>query len=136
LALKILQFYASPGQIFFGDQATVCYGVEGAVTVRIEPEVEQIKPSLSRCIVVAPKKDTAYRLIAQGPGAEETSKTLRIEVKPIRRPAPAIAAFTASEARLKPGGSTKLCFRVENAESLRVDPPVQYLGASVSGSLV
>src|SRR6266446_4470878 len=86
LALKVLQFYAVPGEIVTGEQSLICYGVEDAVSVRIEPEVEKLSPSFSRCIGVSPKRDTTYKLIVQGSRQEQESRTLRILVKPIPRP--------------------------------------------------
>jgi hypothetical protein len=136
LAVKILQFYAAPGDIFAGERALICYGAEEASSVRISPEVAKLSPALSRCIAVEPKQDTTYTLTVVGPGSEQLTKTLRIRVRPVPRPAPEIAAFTSSESRIKLGGMAKLCFRVENAESVRIEPPVQYLGASVSGCFV
>ena len=136
LALKILQFYATPDQIFVGDQALICYGVEDATSVRIDPEVDRVSAALSRCVAVSPKRDTTYKLTATSQSGEQSVKTLRIAVKPIPRPAPVILSFTAAEAKINPGGSTKLCFRVDNAISVRVDPPVQELGAAVSGCFV
>ena len=34
LAVKILQFYAAPGEIITGEQALLCYGTEDAASVR------------------------------------------------------------------------------------------------------
>jgi hypothetical protein len=134
-SLKILQFYASPGEIFVGEQALLCYGVEDAVSVRIEPEVEKIKPALTRCIGVSPKRDTTYKFIAQGASQEKESREVRILVKPVPVPPPSISYF-APDGPFAKDGSVKLCFRLENASSVRVEPPVQVLGAAVSGCFV
>src|SRR5436190_1813875 len=48
--LKILNFYATPGILRRGQKGLVCYGVSNATTVRIEPGVEALKPSMSRCV--------------------------------------------------------------------------------------
>ena len=78
---KILAFYAYPGVIGRGEETRICYGVSGAKMVRIEPGVEAIKPSLNRCLNVAPRKTTQYRLIAEdGAGHTVTeSFTLRVQ---------------------------------------------------------
>ena len=55
--LKILSFY--------GTEHLICYGVANAKTVRIEPHVEDVKPSLSRCLEVRPTKPTEYKLTAE-----------------------------------------------------------------------
>src|SRR6266568_4936413 len=93
LALKILQFYAAPGEIFVGEQALLCYGVGDAASVVIEPEIGKISPALSRCVAVSPKRDTTYKLTVSGLAGEESTKTLRIAVKPIPRPAPVVLSF-------------------------------------------
>jgi len=134
-SLKILQFYASPGEIIIGEQALLCYGVEDAVSVRIEPGAEKISPALTRCIGVSPKKDTTYTFVAQGANEVTDSRTVRILVKPVPVPPPSISYFSA-DGQLGKDGSIKLCFRLENASSVRVEPPVQTLGAAVSGCFV
>ena len=55
--LKILSFY--------GTGRLICYGVANAKTVRIVPYVEDLKPSLSRCLEVHPEKQTKYTLTAE-----------------------------------------------------------------------
>jgi hypothetical protein len=62
--LKVLTFYGSPMVIHRGKASTVCYGVTGAKNVHIEPEIEPVKPSLSRCIQAFPRQTTTYTLSA------------------------------------------------------------------------
>ncbi len=77
---EILQFYASPGVIRRGETAQVCYGVSNAKTVRIEPRpAGGVWPSLSRCVEVAPAKDTTYTLIIED--GKGSTKTASVEVK-------------------------------------------------------
>jgi len=64
-SLKIVAFYADPGIIRRGEKGLICYSVANAATVEIEPGVEPVKPSLSRCVTVAPTKDTHYTLTAK-----------------------------------------------------------------------
>jgi hypothetical protein len=77
---EILQFYASPGAIRRGEKAQVCYGVSNAKVVRIAPRpASGVWPSLSRCVEVAPTKDTTYTLtIEDGKG---NTKTATVDVK-------------------------------------------------------
>ena len=79
--LNILQFYASPGAIPRGDTAQLCYGVANAKTVRIEPEVSGVWPSLSRCVDVSPKKDTTYKFIAEDAAGHTETKTVTLRVE-------------------------------------------------------
>jgi hypothetical protein len=80
--VKILQFYASPGVIPKGGHATLCYGVANAKSVRIEPEVEGLWPSLNRCFYVEPKRDTRYTLTAEGADGKRVSESFLLRVKP------------------------------------------------------
>src|SRR6185295_9649508 len=61
--LKILNFYATPGVIRPGERADVCYGVNGAKSVRIEPPVGELHPALARCVQVSPAANTEYKLV-------------------------------------------------------------------------
>jgi hypothetical protein len=62
--LGILAFYAVPAQVRPGERVQLCYGVSEAATVTIEPGVEPVRPSYSRCVDIFPRKDTTYTLTA------------------------------------------------------------------------
>jgi hypothetical protein len=71
--LKILSFYASPGMVRRGEKALVCYGVVNAKTVRLDPAVERIWPSASRCFAIIADRETRFTLTAEdGQGHTET----------------------------------------------------------------
>jgi len=57
--LKILNFYGSPGVIRRGGKWLLCYGVANAKTVRIEPGIEALATSISRCVAISPAKETS-----------------------------------------------------------------------------
>lgn len=78
--LKILAFYASPGKIHPGQKASLCYGVNEAKTVRLEPAVEEVWPAYSRCIEVSPAKDTEYKLTAEDASGHSVSQSAIIQV--------------------------------------------------------
>ncbi len=79
--LKILSFYASPPVVKPGGRTLLCYGVSNAKSVSIEPHLDHVTPSLSRCLEVFPKRSTEYKLTAQDAhGHSETvSFLLRVE---------------------------------------------------------
>lgn len=79
--LKILSFYASVPQIKRGESAQLCYGVSNAKSVRIEPAVQGVWPSISRCVDVAPAKDTTYTLFAEGKDGRSDQQTATVTVK-------------------------------------------------------
>ena len=80
--LKILDFYATSPAIRRGERATICYGVNAADRVRIEPLVEELHPAVSHCLQVAPLKDTEYKLTAQDRAGHIVTQSLTIKVAP------------------------------------------------------
>jgi hypothetical protein len=78
--LKITQFYADSA-IHPGAKALVCYGVANAKSVRIEPAIEPITPSLSRCIQASPSKTTEYTLTAQDAAGHSVAQTIVVKVQ-------------------------------------------------------
>ena len=79
---KITQLYASPAAIARGDRSLLCYGVEGAASVRLEPAVEELAPSRARCIEVKPEVSTKYTLYAKNRAGAEVSKEVEIAIDP------------------------------------------------------
>src|SRR5579863_4714827 len=80
--LKILSFYASPPEIHQGGQSLICFGVNAAKSVRIEPPVEELHPALSRCFPVSPRRDTEYRLTAEDAAGHIVTASLTVRVIP------------------------------------------------------
>jgi hypothetical protein len=78
--LTILGFYANPGAIHSGQKAQLCYGVNNADNVRIEPPVKDVWPSLSRCVDVTPKKETVYKLIAEDSSGHAKTATTTVRI--------------------------------------------------------
>ena len=134
-APRILQFYAAPGVIPRGETSSLCYGVENAETVSIDPPVEEIKPALSRCLSVSPSSSTRYTLTARSSGGE-TSKTIELTIgkapPPLSGGGPQVLAFSSDLSSIKPGQTAMLCFQVEGGDP-KVDPPVQQLGSVRQG---
>ena len=81
-AVRILTFYATPGVVPEGDRTLLCYGVENASSVRIEPPVEDLHPALSRCFWVKPERTTTYRLRAESADGTKASLSLTVRVEP------------------------------------------------------
>ncbi len=77
---KILNFYASPGAIKRGDRATMCYGVSGTKKLKIEPDIEPVKPALSNCLIVSPKKSTLYTLTAEDGAGHTAAESFTLQV--------------------------------------------------------
>ena len=125
--LRITQFYADRGEIVKGEHAIVCYGVQDAATVRLDPPVEELKPAMNRCFSVTPVTATTYRLIATSASGSEVSEAFTIGVSP----APPKILFVAISARdLKRGEKFTLCYGVTATSSVRLEPMGWTLPAS------
>jgi hypothetical protein len=68
-AVKILQFYATPGV------------VDNAAKVRIEPQVEALHPALSHCFWVTLQHTTTYQLLADGSDGTHAAQSLTVKVE-------------------------------------------------------
>lgn len=79
--LKILQFYAPAGEINAGQKVLLCYGVVNATAVRLDPPVESVWPSVSRCFEVKPARTTKYTLTAEGADRTTASESVEVVVK-------------------------------------------------------
>ena len=79
--LKILSFYVSPGLIRRGEKALVCYGVVNARTLRLDPAVERVWPSASRCFSVMPDRETHYTLTAEDAEGHTVTESFVLQVK-------------------------------------------------------
>jgi hypothetical protein len=79
--LTILGFNAATGEVAPGGRVVLCYGVSNAAQVKIEPGVEPIKPALSHCLEVFPKKTTTYILKAEDASGNTKSASLTIRVR-------------------------------------------------------
>jgi hypothetical protein len=129
--LKILQFYVSPAELTEGGKALLCYGVQNAKDVRVEPPVDGVWPSPNRCVEVAPQRSTTYKLIAEGADGKIQTASYHVKVNADPALLPKVVYLTAgpakpSAAERNAGGSGvwSICFQVLNAAEVSVDPPV------------
>ena len=79
--LRILQFYARDGEIRPGQETLLCYGVLHATKLRIEPRVEGMRPSVNRCLTIAPEQTTTSMLHAEGAKAAKATASVTVVVK-------------------------------------------------------
>jgi hypothetical protein len=79
--LKISQFYASPGAIRKGEHTLLCYGVNGAKSVRIEPPAEKLYPAVAHCLQVSPAVTTDYKLLAEDGSGHTVTQQLTVQVR-------------------------------------------------------
>jgi hypothetical protein len=131
-APKILHFYAHPGLSAPGEPVLLCYGVEDATEVSIEPRVRELRPSYNRCFSITAQKSTTYRLTATGPGgtaAAEVSIVVQRAAAPRAAPGEGrlLEQLLASHQEVQPGQPVTLCYIVTDAVAVELDPPVARL---------
>jgi hypothetical protein len=64
-----------------GEVAHICYGIVDAKTVKIDPPVEQLKPSYLHCFEVTLQKTTTYTITAADAAGHTASQQLTIQVR-------------------------------------------------------
>jgi hypothetical protein len=79
--VKLLNFSISPVHLRRGEPTNMCYGVSNAVSVVIEPHVEDTKPSYNHCFQISPKKSTTYTLTAKDKAGHVAGGSLSVVVK-------------------------------------------------------
>ncbi len=79
--LTILGFYAAPSIIKRGETTQLCYGVSNSKMVRIEPPIEDVWPSHSRCVNASPRVDTVYKLIAEDAQGHTETASVTVQVR-------------------------------------------------------
>lgn len=129
--VRIVHFYASPGVLEAGRQALLCYGVENARTVRLDPALDRVWPAYNRCLAIAPTRDTRYTLTAEGFDGRQVSESLEVKVLRSARaerppePAPLITEFAATAAETAPGRPVTLCYQAAPGAEIRLAPEVE-----------
>jgi hypothetical protein len=79
--LAIRTFYASPKSIHHGEKAQLCYDVDNAKTVTLDPPVAEVWPSHTRCFDVTPKRTTSYTLTIADSSGKTASQSVQLDVR-------------------------------------------------------
>ncbi len=116
---RITQLYTTSTQVGRGETALVCYGVEHATAVWLEPPRHELSAALARCVEVSPAADTTYKLTAQGADGTAVTQELKVKVGAARA---RLLNVTVSATEVKAGDLVSLCYTVENARAVTVDP--------------
>ena len=74
-------FSADSGLLKRGDHTQLCYGVENAKTVKLDPPVAALKPTYRDCIEIAPKATTTYTITADDGKGHTKSQSLTVQVR-------------------------------------------------------
>ena len=116
---KITQFYATLPKMQPGDKELLCYGVENAIEVYLEPPRQQLTASLSRCVEVVPSKNTVYRLTAESADGQKVTQDVTVTVGAARAK---IVEVRVNNLNAKRGETVSLCWSVSSAQSVTIDP--------------
>lgn len=142
--VKITQFYPSQTLAARGEEVLICYGVENAASVRLEPALEEITPSMNRCIQFAPKTTGEYKLIATGKDGSEAVEQFAIKVEGIAKARKGgatgggaggglIQTFLSSAGQVGAGQPVTLCYQTSGAQAVKIDPGVAGLPTPAKG---
>ncbi|HEV2689565.1 MAG TPA: hypothetical protein VGV35_13475 [Bryobacteraceae bacterium] len=116
---RILQFYARDAVLPLGEKTLLCYGVDGAKTVHLAPAVDAVWPAFSRCIDIAPSKETTYTLTAEGEDGQPVAQSVTVKVG---APRPKIIEVSVNSLNVHAGEQVSVCYHVKNATSVKVVP--------------
>jgi hypothetical protein len=79
---RIRIFTARPGSMTRGGPTNLCFAVDGALQVRVEPDIGEVTPTDAlTCVRVAPALTTTYELTARGGNGGQVSQQLVIVVR-------------------------------------------------------
>lgn len=122
--VKILQFYAREGVLIEGASTVLCYGVINAKSLKIEPPVEGVSPSLNRCVEIAPLKTTSYALTAEGKDGKTASASFTLTVQADAAALPKVDSFTIAKHTVENGRHYFLVtYSFHNANQVSIQPP-------------
>jgi hypothetical protein len=116
---QIVRFEASPRSIQPGQQSTLSWTTNGAATVSIS-SVGAV--TLNGSTTVSPAQTTTYTLTATASDGKTVSSPITVTVA--TGTVPQVVVFTASPSTIDAGGSTKLCWQVNGATSIAIQPGI------------
>lgn len=73
-------FSADSGMLKQGGHTQLCYGVENATTVKLDPPVATLKPTYRDCVEIRPKTTTTYTITAEDGKGHSKSQSLTVQV--------------------------------------------------------
>jgi hypothetical protein len=74
-------FSADSGLLKRGQHTQLCYGVENAKTIKIDPPIAEVKPAYRNCLEIAPTRTTTYTITADDGKGHTKSESLTVRVQ-------------------------------------------------------
>ncbi len=116
---RIVQFYARDATLPLGEKSLLCYSVDNTKTLRLTPPVDAVWPAQTRCIDIAPTKETTYTLTAAGEDGKTVEQSVTVKVGAARSK---IIEVTVNTLHVHAGQQVSICYKVQNAWSVKVVP--------------
>ena len=79
--IRFSTFSAGSGNLKRGEHTQLCYGVENATKVTLDPPVAPVKPTYMNCLEIAPKTTTTYKITASDAAGHSQSQSLTVHVQ-------------------------------------------------------
>lgn len=124
--VKITAFYSRETMVTEGATTLLCYGVSNAKSVSIDPPVDGVSPSLTRCVEVRPKGETRYTLTAVGSDGQSVSQSVTVRIGADTATLPRISSFKIDGKQKDYSGKIvfSVSFAAQNADEISINPPV------------
>jgi hypothetical protein len=116
--VKIVNFYATAPHLPKGEKELLCYGVEDAKTVWLEPPRQELSAALSRCVEVEPKETTTYTLTAQDAAGKQATQQVTVTMGAAKAK---ILEVQVSSLEIAKGDPVSICWKASNAK-VKVTP--------------
>lgn len=117
--LRILMFYQTDPAVPLGRPMTVCYGVVNAISLKLDPPLAQVAPSINDCFAVTAGRAQLLTLTATGKDGEHAVAAFRLGS---RHPRATFTSLQLSTLTPKRGETITLCYGTNSAESVRLLP--------------
>jgi hypothetical protein len=118
-AVHIVNFYATAPTVPRGDKEMLCYGVENARSVWLEPPRQELSAALSRCVEVEPKETTTYTLTAQDAAGGQAVQKLTVTVGAAKAK---LLEVQVSSLEVGAGQPVSICWKAQSAAKVTVTP--------------
>jgi hypothetical protein len=123
--VAITQFYPTRPRVGRGEQVELCYGVDNATKVTLEPPIEKVWPAQARCFSIRPASTATFTLTAWDDQGRSASKSVTIEVGGAAKAAgagPHIIEVTVNKLEIAAGEPVLVCYTARNATSVKITP--------------
>jgi hypothetical protein len=111
--VRILNFYATAPRLARGERELLCYGVENAKSVWMEPPRHELSAALSRCVEVEPKENTTYTLTAADAAGKQIAQSVTVTLGAAKAK---ILEVRVSSVEIAKGDPVSICWKTENAK--------------------